>query len=134
MYESVKLAAQASGGSNPPPWTLRQAQCELTMLTMKLKETWFVYLLLCDKKTFYVGITNNIENRLTQHNNKKSKHTKKFLNIQLVYCEEYKTKNESILREKQLKGWSHAKKQMLVDGIIKDPHSTELDEVSGVLG
>lgn len=94
---------------------------------------WIVYLLLCNQKTFYVGITNYLSKRFTQHKNKESIHTKQFSDIQIVYCEIYKTKYEAAAREKQLKGWSHAKKQMLIDKTIHDPHCTEIDEVlSGV--
>lgn len=90
---------------------------------------WFVYLLLCDQKTFYVGITNNLKNRFSQHQNKESIHTKQFSDLQITYCEQYVTKHGATLREKQLRGWSHAKKQMLIDKIIHDPHRTEIDEV-----
>ncbi len=92
---------------------------------------WYIYLLLCDKKTFYVGITNDLKERLWQHKNKRSLHTKKFSVIEIVYCEAHKSKYEAAKREKQLKGWSHAKKQMLINKIIDDPHRTELDEVLG---
>ena len=77
---------------------------------------WYVYLLLCDQKTFYVGITDNIKERFIKHRNKESFFTKKFSDLRLVYCEKYQNKFEAAKREKQLKGWSHAKKQMLVDG------------------
>lgn len=75
---------------------------------------WYVYLLLCDQKTFYVGITNNIKSRLTSHKNKQSFFTKKFSDIKLVYCEKYFGKTEAAVRERQLKGWSNAKKQQLL--------------------
>ena len=90
---------------------------------------WFVYLLLCDNKTFYIGITNNVKSRLNKHKNKQSLHTKKFSNLKLVYCECYKNKFEAAKRERQLKGWSHVKKQMLVNLKINDPHYIELVEV-----
>lgn len=77
---------------------------------------WLVYLLLCDKKTFYVGITNDLINRFKQHKSKNSFYTKKFSDLKLVYCEQYNSKHDSVVREKQIKGWSHTKKQMLVDG------------------
>ena len=64
---------------------------------------WFVYLLLCDQKTFYVGITPDL-------------FTKKFSEIELVYCEKYDDKYQAAKREKQLKGWSVAKKKMLIEG------------------
>lgn len=77
---------------------------------------WYVYLLLCDQKTFYIGITNNLTNRIKRHKDKNSFFTKKFSDIRLAYCEKYKTKKEAILREGQIKGWSRVKKQMLIDG------------------
>ena len=77
---------------------------------------WYLYLLFCDEKTFYVGITDNLERRLSEHKNKESFFTKKFSNIEIVYCEEYKNKIEVARREQKVKGWSRTKKQMLVDG------------------
>ena len=73
-------------------------------------------MLLCDQKTFYIGISDDVANRYLQHKNKQTISTKKFSDLKLVYVEEYSTKYEVARREKQLKGWSHAKKQMLVDG------------------
>ena len=77
---------------------------------------WYVYMLFCDEKTFYVGMTDDVEKRLAQHVNKKSFFTKKFSRIELTYCEKYNNKSEAANREQQLKGWSRAKKQMLLDG------------------
>ena len=87
---------------------------------------WYLYVLFCDEKTFYVGITNNISQRVQQHRNGDSFFTKKFSRIELVYGERYNLQTEAAQREKQLKGWSHAKKQMLVDGKIGINACTEL--------
>lgn len=89
---------------------------------------WFVYMLLCDGKTFYVGVTTDLVNRINQHKNKLSFFTKKFFQISLVYCEQYQTEKEAVLREKQIKGWSRAKKQMLIDGKLGYNISTEFAE------
>lgn len=75
-------------------------------------------MLLCDQKTFYIGITNNLNNRLKQHKSRNSFFTKKFSGIKVIHCEKYDTEHEAALREKQIKGWSRAKKQMLIDGIL----------------
>lgn len=90
---------------------------------------WYVYLLLCDQKTFYVGITPNLKLRLTEHRNKESFFTKKFSDIQLVYCEKYLDKYQAAKREKQLKGWSVAKKRLLIEGKLGINRDTELVEV-----
>ena len=92
-------------------------------------ETWYVYLLLCDQKTFYVGITNDLKNRITQHKTKQSFFTKKFSDIKLVYCEKYSTDHQAALREKQIKGWSRTKKQMLINGKLGINACTEFDEI-----
>lgn len=97
----------------------------LTYLTVK---TWFVYLLLCDEKSFYIGITNDLENRIYQHTSKLSKATKEFSFISLVYCEQYETEHKAAVREKQLKGWSRTKKQMLIDGKLGINVCTEFAE------
>jgi len=89
---------------------------------------WYVYLLLCDEKTFYVGITPNITIRLMQHKNKQSFFTKKFSHLKLMYCEMYGIKSDAVTREKQLKGWSHTKKQMLIDGKLGINTCTEIVE------
>ena len=75
-----------------------------------------LYMLLCNQKTFYIGITNDLINRIKQHKNKQSLFTKKFSDLELVYCEKYTTKFEAGKREKQLKGWSRVKKQKLIKG------------------
>ena len=94
-------------------------------ITFNLK-TWYLYLLFCDQKTFYIGITDNPAERLLEHRNKKSFFTKKFSDIQFVYCEKWPGKQKAALREKQIKGWSRAKKQMLIDGKLGYNVCTEL--------
>ncbi len=61
---------------------------------------WFTYILLCDQKYYYVGLTHDIQQRVRSHQNKENIGTKEFT--------EY--------REKQLKGWSVAKKNALIEG------------------
>lgn len=90
---------------------------------------WHVYMLLCDKKIFYVGTTDDPKERLKQHRNGKSLFTKKFSDIKFTYCENYPDKHRAASREKQIKGWSRAKKQMLIDGKLGHNVCTELVEV-----
>ncbi|OGF99455.1 hypothetical protein A2Y99_00290 [Candidatus Gottesmanbacteria bacterium RBG_13_37_7] len=80
--------------------------------------TWYVYILLCDKQTFYVGITSDIDKRFHEHKSGQSLFTKKFADIKLVYKEEFDDKEKASRREIQLKGWSHAKKKALIKGKI----------------
>lgn len=93
-----------------------------------MNSEWFVYLLLCDQKIFYVGITPDLESRLKEHRSKESFFTKKFSDIQLVYCEKYPDRYEAAKRERQLKGWSVAKKRLLIEGKLGINRCTELVE------
>lgn len=77
---------------------------------------WTVYILLCDEKTFYVGITDNLERRLFEHRNKRSFFTKKFSYVDVAHIEKYRTHRDAEKREQQLKKWSAAKKRALIAG------------------
>ena len=95
---------------------------------MSSTSPWFVYMLLCDQKTYYVGITNNLIKRFNDHQNKQSFYTKQFSDITLIYCERYEKEHDAAIREKQLKGWSHAKKHKLVSGELGINICTEYAE------
>ena len=77
---------------------------------------WYVYILLCDNELFYVGLTNDLEQRAKSHKNGESFFTKKFSDVKLVYHEEYPSKSVAAKREKQIKGWNHEKKSKLIRG------------------
>ena len=51
----------------------------------------------------YVGMTNNLERRFSQHNCGKVKSTKAFRPFEMIYVEEHKTRPEARNREKYLK-------------------------------
>lgn len=62
--------------------------------------------------------------------------TKEFSDIQLLYTEKYKTRFDAEKREKQLKGWSAAKKKALIQGNLKllQQLSKAHEHVGGSLG
>lgn len=95
---------------------------------MKNSKEWYVYMLLCDQKTFYIGITTDLINRFKQHKLRNSFFTKKFSDLKLVYCKKCSTEHKATLREKQIKGWSRAKKQMLIEGKLGINTCTEFVE------
>jgi len=64
---------------------------------------------------FYIGVTNNLLRRSFEHKNKLIKgFTSKYNIDQLVYYEEFDNEYETMLREKQIKGWTRAKKETLI--------------------
>ncbi|MBN1603846.1 MAG: GIY-YIG nuclease family protein [Chitinispirillaceae bacterium] len=77
----------------------------------------WMYILKCSDGTYYTGSTNNLEYRLTQHQNGEgANHTKKRLPVKLVYFEEYHRIDEAFNREKQIQGWNRKKKEALING------------------
>ena len=77
----------------------------------------YMYILECADGTYYTGSTNNLEKRLWEHNNfMGANYTKKKHPSRLVYFEEYQRIDAAFYREKQVQGWSHAKKKALIDG------------------
>jgi len=62
----------------------------------------------------YIGVTENLEKRLTEHNNKGKKFTtrKKGLWI-LIYAEAYRSKQDALKRERKLKKHAGGKYQLL---------------------
>lgn len=65
----------------------------------------------------YIGQTNNLEKRIKEHREKSArsaKYIKYFDSFELVYCETFATRSESLKREAELKKWTKAKKEMLI--------------------
>ena len=82
----------------------------------------YVYFLKDSRNRLYIGQTNNLQIREKQQLTKSSK-AAKFIKdgneFNLVYFEQYQTRKESMTREKQLKGWTRAKKEALIKGDLK---------------
>ncbi|WP_422080069.1 GIY-YIG nuclease family protein [Ulvibacterium sp.] len=78
----------------------------------------YVYILECSDKTFYTGITANLSKRVESHANGKYRDSYTFSRrpIKLVFFCEFTDPNRAIGMEKQIKRWSRAKKQALIDG------------------
>ena len=64
----------------------------------------------------YIGVTNDLHRRLQEHKREAIEgFTKKYHLHKLVYLEEYSEINAAIAREKQLKKWTRAKKNQLIE-------------------
>jgi len=78
-----------------------------------------VYILQNCVGKFYVGVSKNPKERLKLHNKGKgAKYTSDYKGFQIVYKEEHKVLADACRRERQLKGWSRAKKKALISGNI----------------
>ena len=72
----------------------------------------YVYLLRCADQSYYVGHTDNMESRLSQHQARALPgYTAQRLPVILLKVESFPTRVEALASEMQLKGWSRAKKE-----------------------
>ncbi len=84
--------------------------------------TYYIYILLCSDNSYYIGVTNNIERRVLQHENgvNSKSYTYNKRPIHLIYTEEFVDIKQAIAREKQLKKWTRAKKEALVNNDMQE--------------
>ena len=67
-------------------------------------------------RTLYTGVTNDLERRVYEHKNKLVPgFTAKYKIDRLLYFETTEDVNAAICREKQIKGWTRAKKINLIE-------------------
>jgi predicted GIY-YIG superfamily endonuclease len=79
--------------------------------------SFFAYIVECDDQTFYVGSTDDLDRRIAQHEaGEGSEWTRSRLPVKLVWSESFMSRDEALTIERQLKGWSRAKKIALIDG------------------
>jgi putative endonuclease len=81
-----------------------------------MKDYW-VYIIKCSDNSYYTGVTNNLQRRISEHQNGTSQdaYTKSRRPIEVVYSALYHDINQAISHEKQIKGWSRAKKEELIN-------------------
>ena len=80
---------------------------------------YFVYILRCYDNLYYVGHTENLSERFQTHmNGHGAVHTKIHSPKAIVYTEEFDTKADAAKRKIQIKKWSRAKKEALIEGDI----------------
>ena len=79
------------------------------------ERTYFVYLLASGRNgTLYVGVTNDLVRRITEHRDGLAEgFTKKYRIHQLIWFEAHEQIEQAILREKQIKRWKRAWKLAL---------------------
>lgn len=77
----------------------------------------WTYILRCSDASYYVGHTDDLDKRMGEHAvGGVSTYTRKRRPMTLVFSEEFPTRLEALERERQLKGWSRAKKEALMKG------------------
>jgi len=77
----------------------------------------WMYILICADDSYYVGSTKDIERRLWEHQSGSgAQYTAHRLPVKLVYSEEFDRVVDAFNREKQIQGWSRAKREALIKG------------------
>ena len=83
---------------------------------------YYVYMLRCSDGSYYVGHTNDLEHRLAAHERGAIEgYTLSRRPVELVFSDQFSTRQEvfrqeAFHRERQIKGWSRAKKEALIKG------------------
>ena len=81
---------------------------------------YYVYILRCADDSFYVGSAQDLNSRVKAHNDGRgAAYTFKHRPVHLVYSEFFDSEIVAVTRERQLKRWSHEKKQALVEGNVE---------------
>ncbi len=76
-----------------------------------------LYILLCSDGSYYTGCTSNLSHRLDEHRSRAfCGYTASRLPVELKSHQLFSRMDEAIAAEKQIKGWSRAKKEALIAG------------------
>jgi putative endonuclease len=85
---------------------------------------WYLYILRCADNSYYCGITNDLKDRLREHNSgEDAKYTKTRLPVEMIYFEEFPDKSSAGKREIEVKRWSRKKKERLTGGFLRPSDS-----------
>jgi putative endonuclease len=97
------------------PTRSKHALLRAKLSVLNLPQGWATYLLICQDGSYYVGATENLPERILNHaEGKGGDHTKENPPIIFAWCEPHPNAEAARQRERQLKGWSLTKKNLLV--------------------
>jgi len=84
----------------------------------KHQKQYVVYVLECGDGSYYTGITASLDQRFREHQNGVDAKAYTFSRrpVNLVWSQSFATEQEAFVTERQIKGWSRAKKEALIRG------------------
>ena len=95
-------------------WRLSSKKKTETKRKIQMKNV--TYILKCNDNSLYTGWTNDITHRLKMHNEGKgAKYTRGRGPVELVYLEEFETKQEAMSREAKIKRLTRKEKLLLIE-------------------
>jgi putative endonuclease len=75
----------------------------------------YVYIMASESGTLYIGVTNDLLRRISEHKEGKIEgFSKRYVCNKLVYFENHQYIYNAIEREKKIKGWKREKKEALI--------------------
>ena len=91
------------------------------------RRQYWVYLLKCSDSAYYIGMTDNLELRFSQYQTgfDPKSYTASRRPVKLMWAQEFASHDEAFRCERQVKGWSRAKKEALVNN--------DWDEIHGIV-
>ena len=79
------------------------------------KSNYWVYIVKCRDGTYYTGYTNNLENRIKEHNSGNgAKYLRGKLPVKLVYAKKYRYYKNTLRRERNIKKMTREQKERLI--------------------
>jgi len=77
--------------------------------------TFWTYILRCADGSYYTGHTDDLDRHITQHQSGELRgYTAERLPVELMWCEEFQSREEALSSELRIKSWSRAKKEGLI--------------------
>jgi len=78
--------------------------------------SYYVYILLCKDGSYYTGYAKDVKQRVEQHRKGHgARYTRMHEPEKMVYVEEFDSLTKAMKREREIKSFSHSKKQRLVN-------------------
>lgn len=79
--------------------------------------SFWVYILKCADGSYYTGHTDNLEKRLGEHRSGSCDgYTSTRLPVVLAFTQDFPTREEALVSERRIKGWSRKKKEAMMRG------------------
>jgi putative endonuclease len=109
--EPVGAEGGRSPTTTPPPFPSKPKAA------ISPKMAFYTYMLLCADGKYYIGHTEDLELRIAQHQSGHfGGYTLRRRPVELVWSDSFLSRYEALSAERQIKGWSRAKKEALVAG------------------
>jgi predicted GIY-YIG superfamily endonuclease len=112
---NIVAAVVAYAVEQPTPRRHPEEPDEVGRLEGRTPLAAWTYMLRSRDGSYYVGCTTNLDQRIGEHQAGLQKsYTSARLPVELVWVEEFQHLDDAITNERQIKGWSRAKKEALI--------------------